>query len=76
MCTSKASFNSLHLRYDGSAATDVPWYPGRPQGNLAYDLVWLDSNCTVKDDDGSDMELIVCRAPATYTVYDRSVKFL
>lgn len=59
------------FRYDGSAATDLPWVNGSPDGGP---MIYILSNLTVAGFDSSSGPL-VCKSPATYAAYDPTMKF-
>lgn len=67
------------MRYDGSAAVDLPWAVGRPLGDPANDMVYVTPNYTVVDGYGiynnHTTELLACKTPAPYVGYDWTVKF-
>lgn len=62
----------ITFRYDGSAAIDLPWVSGSPDGGS---MVYVLSNLTVTGIDPSSGPL-VCKSAATHVVYDPMAKFI
>lgn len=67
---------SVVFRYDGTAATDVPWAIGQPDTSVdANNLAIVNSDGTVTATDASKLTSIVCRKPGKNVPYDWASRF-
>lgn len=62
--------------YDGSVATGLPWAAGRPDNSLGVNsLVYVNADYTIMDSSSINLQVLVCRKPATFTDYDWASRF-